>query len=70
MTVPGPDHACWTRLVENQLPLFKPRQAALMFLLKKLQGSSEPIAQRRRALRDFFVKYERVLDAEIGQLLS
>ncbi len=70
MTLPTADHPCWTRLVNGQLPQFQTRQAALMFLLKKLQGSRDPLDQRRRTLQDFFTKYQRVLDAEIHQLVQ
>ncbi len=68
MSLPNPEHPCWGRLIDSQLPQFKTRQAALMFLLKKVQNPSEPPQQRKKALYDFFVKYQRVLDAEIAQL--
>jgi hypothetical protein len=68
MSIPPPDHACWSRLISGQMPQFKTRQAALMFLLKKLQGSPQALDERKRSLLDFFTKYERVLGAEIDQL--
>lgn len=70
MSVPSGNDACWARLIAGQMPGFRTKQAALMFLLKKLQGGSEPLEQRKRALIDFFVKYERVLSVEISQLTA
>jgi hypothetical protein len=68
MALPTSNSLCWKQLLSGQRPGFQTKQAALMFLLKKLQGSNEPIEQRTKSLHEFFVKYERVLDAEISQL--
>lgn len=68
MPLPACEHACWPRLIQSHPTTFKTNQAALMFLLKKLQSSHDPMPQRCQTLHAFFMKYERVLAAEIQQL--
>ena len=68
MALPTSNSVCWKQLLSGQRPGFQTKQAALMFLLKKLQGSNDPVDLRIKALHEFFVKYERVLDAEVKQL--
>jgi hypothetical protein len=68
MDLPTENAMCWKQLLSGQKPSFQTKHAALMFLLKKLQGSAEPVDQRAKALHEFFSKYERVLSAEISQL--
>jgi hypothetical protein len=67
MSLPPPNHTCWSRIIAGGT-LLQTRQAALMLLIKKLQSSPDPLDQRIKSLHDFFVKYERVLNAEISQL--
>ncbi len=69
MALPTSNATCWKQLLSGQRPGFQTKQAALMFLLKKLQGSNDPVDLRVKALHEFFVKYERVLDAELKQLV-
>ncbi len=68
MDLPTHNAMCWKQLLSGQRPGFQTKHAALMFLLKKLQGSNDPVDQRAKALHEFFTKYERVLQVEIGQL--
>ena len=68
MDLPTANSMCWKQLLSGQKANFQTKHAALMFLLKKLQGSPDPVDQRAKALHEFFAKYERVLTAEISQL--
>lgn len=68
MSVPPVDHACWPRLIANQVAAFDTSHVALKFLLKRLRGESTPPLTRARELQAFFVKYERLLGAEIRLL--
>lgn len=65
--IPKLSHPCWGGLLDRTFE-FQTRHAALNFLLQKLRTSQDAYMQKCTSLRDFFVKYERILPAEIQQL--
>ncbi len=69
-TLPAPTHSCWLRLASNQAPAFQTRQLGLQLLFKRLQHEPLTPAGKALAVHTFFVKYEKILGAEISQLTS
>ena len=67
MTIPDRNHPCWARLVAG-VPGFTPRQLALQLLFTRLRHENAPLAAKAEAVQAFFVKYEKILSAELQQL--
>lgn len=67
MILPDRTHPCWSKLAAG-VPGFAPRQLALQLLFTRLRQEAMPPAAKAEALHAFFVKYEKILSAEIQQL--
>lgn len=67
MTIPDRNHPCWLKLAGG-VPGFTPRQLALQLLFTRLRHEAMPPAAKAEALHAFFVKYEKILSAELQQL--
>lgn len=71
--IPDKSHLCWKKIVLGQKPL-QTSQLGLQMLLKRHAGkltSASPAADVQAAageVHEFFVKYERILSAEIKSL--
>lgn len=67
MNIPDRSHPCWGKLAAG-VPGFTPRQLALQLLFTRLGHEAIPMAAKADALHAFFVKYEKILSAELQQL--
>ncbi|MBI2511482.1 MAG: hypothetical protein HYV96_05850 [Opitutae bacterium] len=67
MNIPDRSHPCWAKLAAG-VPGFTPRQLALQLLFTRLRHEAISTAAKADALHAFFVKYEKILSAELQQL--
>jgi hypothetical protein len=68
MCVPSAVHPCWTKLATGELARLRTEQLGLKMLAKRLDRSEQTMPQKAAEIRAYFVKYERILSAEISQL--
>jgi len=70
MSVPGPNHPCWNRLAGGALARIKTQHLGTQLMTKRLMNSTDPLATKAAEIHAYFVRWERVLTNEIGQLTA
>lgn len=68
MSIPDSTHLCWQKLASNSVPGFTPKQLALQLLFTRLKNETMSVRDKADAIHAFFVKYEKILTAEMNQL--
>ncbi len=70
MAIPSPTHPCWQRLASGSLSRMQTQHLGTQFLIKNMERSKDPLADKAQAIRAYFAKWERLLAHEIQQLAS
>ena len=70
MALPPPNHPCWTRLANGGLARLRTQHLGTQLLTKRLERSTDPAQIKAAEIQAFFVKWERVLAAEVAQLAT
>jgi hypothetical protein len=70
MSLPSATHPCWIRASSGGLNNVKTNNLGIQLMTKRLQRSADPIEKKAAEVRDFFMKWERILSVEIEQLLK
>ncbi|MDP9902927.1 hypothetical protein [Variovorax ginsengisoli] len=70
MPIPAPNHPCWQRLASGGLVRLKTQHLGTQLMAKRLERSTEPVNVKASELHAFFTKWERMLSAEVKQLLT
>ncbi len=68
MAIPSSSHPCWSRAANGGLARIQTSNLALQLLVKRLDRSTDPAAQKASEIQAFFTKWERILGAEIDHL--
>lgn len=68
--IPAPDHPCWLRLASGGSAGLQTHQLGVQLLLKRVKSGPLSPAEKTREIHTFFLKYEKILGAEINQLAS
>lgn len=68
MSIPDSSHPVWAKLANGSVPGFAPKQLALQLLFTRLGHEVLGPKEKAQAIQIFFVKYEKILSAEITQL--
>ena len=66
--VPPLSNPCWTRLANGGLSRLKTSHLGTQFLAKRLERSTDPTSVKAAEIHGFFVKWERILSAELDQI--
>ena len=66
--VPPLSNPCWTRLANGGLKRLKTDHLGTQFLVKRMERSTDPTPTKAAEIHAFFVKWERILGAELAQL--
>lgn len=69
MPIPAPNHPCWHKLASGGLVRLKTQHLGTQLMTKRLERSTEPVGVKAAELHAFFTKWERMLNAEVKQLL-
>lgn len=68
MALPASSHPCWSKAASGGLARIQTSNLALQLLVKRLDRSPDPAAQKASEIQAFFAKWERILASEIDQL--
>jgi hypothetical protein len=68
MALPSASHPCWSRAASGGLARIQTANLAMQLLVKRIERSTDPVTQKASEIQAFFVKWERMLGAEIDQL--
>ena len=68
VAVPSLSSPCWTRLANGGLKRLKTNHLGTQLLAKRLERSTDPTHVKAAEIHAFFVKWERILTAELDQL--
>lgn len=68
MAIPSPTHPCWSRAASGGLARIQTSNLALQLLVKRMERSPDPAAQKASEIQAFFAKWERILTPEVEQL--
>jgi hypothetical protein len=68
MALPSPTHPCWTRAASGGLARIQTSNLAMQLLAKRIERSTDPVAQKASEILAFFTKWERILASEVNQL--
>jgi hypothetical protein len=68
MAIPSPNAPCWQRLASGGLSQLKTDNLATQMLIKRMELSRMPAAEKSREIYNYFVKWERGLATEVAQL--
>jgi hypothetical protein len=68
MAIPAPQHPCWQKLASGALSKMKTQHLGTQLMTKRLERSSDPVAQKAAEIHAFFSKWEKALPAEVQQL--
>ncbi|AYR23710.1 hypothetical protein [Herbaspirillum rubrisubalbicans] len=66
MALPALHHPCWQKLANGGLAKLESQNLGAQLLVKRLERSQAPIAERAAEVHAFFVKWERILVREIS----
>ncbi len=70
MALPPLRHPCWPRAASGALARLKTQHLGTQLMAKRLERSTDPVAQKAAEIHAYFVKWERTLGAEISQLAA
>jgi hypothetical protein len=68
VALPSLHHPCWQRAASGGLLRLKTQHLGTQLMAKRLERSTDPVAQKAAEIHAYFVKWERTLSAEISQL--
>ena len=70
MPLPNASNPVWQRLARGSLTKLKTQNLGIQLMAKRLERSPVPVNAKATEVYEFFVKWERVLHAEIQQLAN
>jgi len=70
VSVPPLYNPCWARLANGGLKRLKTNHLGTQFLIKRMERSTDSAAVKAAEIHAFFVKWERILTAELEQIAS
>lgn len=70
MAIPAPQHPCWQKLASGALAKIKTQHLGTQLMTKRLERSSDPVAQKAAEIHAFFAKWEKALPTEVQQLTT
>ena len=69
MALPSSSHPCWSRAASGGLARIQTSNLAMQLLTKRIERSTDPVAQKAAEIQAFFTKWERMLSSETDQLI-
>ena len=68
MAVHSRTSPCWQQLASGKLSTIRTQHLGTQLMTKRVERSNEPIADKANEIYNFFLKWEKILPAEIQQI--